>query len=310
MRRLITVIIIIIIVVSLILIGAWLISRNTAEKNGVAKLSFRQFLTGQSAAPNPPNTPDGNLDSVFVDGNITTPDTTTPNVTTPGTQVSTFTNSTTSPTQNTNTTNNGGLNTGTSTGTTPGTSTGTTTPPIVPASIPPVVVGVECSDADLNIRFTAEELAKLKALEKRFYAVSQYLHTDADVATETANHDNFKAKISKITEMYNYCLAKSPNITNPQYKVRVPTPFWNKPEQDSEVFLAGNGVLDAHVWGVVQQVLDDLANPLTYQTFVGTPTLVNNARLTYSEGGNGMNTRYQLLFTLRSLERSLRLNLW
>ena len=91
----------------------------------------------------------------------------------------------------------------------------------------PSVPAPQCSDADVNIVFTSEELARLKTLERRFFTIAESIRTDEDIAREISNHDTFELKGTQILELYNICIQKSDRLTNPIYKRRVRTPFWN-----------------------------------------------------------------------------------
>lgn len=285
MRRFITILIIVLIFVGVILLGAWYFARRTAQKEGRVPPTFKEFLS-RDAGTTPINQNPGDLSSVFVDDNLTTATPGSGTTGTPGTQVAVFTNTTSTPAQNNTPTGPGSGNGSGGTTTTTTTTVDPTTLP--PASVPPTVPGPECSDADLNIRFTASELARLQILQNRFYAVSQSLHTDGDVATETGNHDNFKAKVDKITALYNSCIAYSANLpVTSQYKKRVPTPFWHADPAlgaDAELFIGTTGALDGNIGG--RGTWNGSSN--------GTTPLVPN----------------NLPLGLRSLERSLRLNLW
>jgi hypothetical protein len=66
------------------------------------------------------------------------------------------------------------------------------------------------------------------------------LHTDGDVKNEVANHDEFKAKANQITELYNYCVGKSPQINAPLYSSRVTTPFWRDAARDGSGYMSNN----------------------------------------------------------------------
>jgi hypothetical protein len=113
----------------------------------------------------------------------------------------------------------------------------------------------ECSSADLNIRFTPEEINRLNVLKTRFFVIAETVNTDADVATELSNYDTFKTKSKKITELYDYCI-NSPVYKNAQPTVvasqpygttlagtngainyRVPTPFWHDINKDNQAFV-------------------------------------------------------------------------
>lgn len=286
MRRFITILIIVLIFVGVILLGAWFFARRTAQKEGRVPPTFKEFLS-RDAGTTPTAQNPGDLSSVFVDDNLTT---TTPGQSssgTSGTQVAVFTTTTSTPAQN-NAPAGPGSGSG-SNGTTTTTTTTVDPTTLPPASVPPTIPGPECSDADLNIRFTPQELARLQILQNRFYAISQSIRTDGDVATETGNHDNFKAKVDKITALYNSCIAYSQNLpTNSQYRIRIPTPFWHADPNlnaDAEVFVAPMpGAYDGDIGG----------------------------RGTWNGSNNGTTPLVptNLPLGLRSLERSLRLNLW
>lgn len=295
MRRFITILIIVLIFVGVILLGAWFFARHTAKQEGRIPPTFKEFLS-RDAGTTPSTQNPGDLSSVFVDDNLTT---TTPGQTssgTSGTQVAVFTTTTSTPAQNNTPIGPGGAgsgNTGPGSGSgNNGTTTTTTTTvdptTLPPATVPPAIPGPECSDADLNIRFTPQELARLQILQNRFYAISQSIRTDGDVATETGNHDNFKAKVDKVTALYNSCIAYSQNLpTNSQYRIRIPTPFWRADANlnaDAEVFVAAMpGAYDGDIGG---------RGTWNGSTNGSIPIVPNNIPL-----------------GLRSLERSLRLNL-
>lgn len=98
-----------------------------------------------------------------------------------------------------------------------------------------------CSDADTNIDFTQEEIARLNILQGRFYTIAQSLHNDADVQTEISNYDAFQVKAAQTMELYDYCQSKLPLITNPDLQKRVATPFWRDETKDSQSFLSTDG---------------------------------------------------------------------
>ncbi len=334
MKRAITIFLIILVVVGIFLTGAWLISRRTAVKNSAPAPTFRDFITGDSGKGDTLTPNNGDLSSVFVDDNLGNTDTVGVVDTTPGTQVAQFTNGGTSPSGgssgagNTQGTSGNGITTttspnGTTTTTTPGTvpgtviittttpngTTTTTTTSIDPTTQPPSTApattpGPACGDADLNIQFTANELAKLQVLQNRFYAIAQSLHSDADVATELGNHDNFLAKVTNTESLYLFCdqivtTQGAGAITNPAYKKHIPTPFWHSNGilgTDNELFIATDGPYD----GTLR---------------IGIP--MPNGFPGNQDPGDITTNPDDLLFTpnnvklvLRSLERSLRLNLW
>ncbi len=314
MKRFITILVIILIVLAIILGGAWLFSRRTAEKNGTAKPTFRQFLSGDTNTGTGLTPNDGSLSSVFVDDNLSsaTPGTSvTPTI---GTQVAQFSSGAYTPTTSTGSgtgTSGTGTN-GSSSGSTPGSGVpGETTAPgstttvdpttQTPASVPPTVAGPECSSADLNIEFTPEQLIQLQALQNRFYALSQTLRTDADVATETGNHDNFKAKVDTITGLYNRCVARTAQIpANSQYKLRVPTPFWHVLAQDAQGFIGGV-VANNGACSYLNPVCAAIGGGNPYDGFIG---------IDGPNASGSFLTPNNTAIGLRTLERSLRLNLW
>lgn len=297
MRRFITILIIVLLVAFVVLVGAWLLSRKKTEQQTGQALSFRQFLSGDVAVQ-PTTTTPGSTSSVFVDDTLTNTSSDQTASSNPiGTQSAQFTNSSSTPTNNqtplgttTSPTTGGTLGSGAPTTTT--TTTTTTIDPTTqtPVGVSPIVTGPECSEADLNIQFNAVELQKLQALQTRFYAVAQYLHSDSDVSTETSNFDNFKSKIDKITELYNYCSAKayaaapSSTLADPLYQRRVPTPFWHELGHDTELFLS---------------LVTNPTSAYDGQVTIGAPD-ANGSYLTPSNTPIG----------LRTLERSLRLNIW
>ncbi len=233
--------------------------QGTEAPGGTLNSSFDEGASGQTP-PGQPTSP-GALtpgQTPPIDGSLSAP----------GTQTSTFTNDTlipTSPSSTTTGTNSPTSNTPPGTtptpggtlvadidpnaGTTPGTPTppsntppgttptpgGTVPPPPTPPS-GPNTPAPQCSDADVNIVFTPEELADIKTLERRFYTIAESIRTDEDIAREVTNHDTFKLKGDEILELYNYCAQKSPRLTQTTYQRRVPTPFWNDTTTDRAGF--------------------------------------------------------------------------
>ena len=318
MKRAITIILIIAVVAGIFLLGAWFIARNKAVKQNTTKPTFKEFVTGDSGKGLSPSDNPSDLSSVFVDDNLTTSNTpgssSGSGVNTPGTDVAVFTNDTTV----VDTSNNSGLggggansngpgtvpttpggNTGTNTTTpntnTPGTGTNTTTTTTgtgtnttPPVTVPPITPGPACTDADLNIQFTPDELQKLQFLQNRFYAVAQTLHTDADVVTEEGNWSNFRVKTDKAEDLYmRFCRVYAPLITDANFKKRVPTPFWHDfaPFTDDDLMLSTSGNYDVS---------------FSFNIFNNIPTDPNNPLLTPNNTPDAF----------RSLERSLRINLW
>lgn len=241
MRRIITIITILLVVTGLVFGVLWFSARNKAVKNGTAKPTFREFITGETPLGNQPPSTGGTLSSSFTQDQPSdtstgalSPTANTPTIdsqlTAPGTQTSSFTNdiytpsnqNTLSPTQApttggpvvyvppTTTSSNGTSSTTTQGGGVSGTST----------------TAVQCSSADTTIVFTPQELEKLRTLERRFYTIVESIRTDEDVAREIGNHDTFTLKGTQIMELYNYCIQKTPQLSNPLYQKRVATPFW------------------------------------------------------------------------------------
>ncbi len=311
MRRFISILIIVLIFVGVILLGAWFFARRTAQKEGRTPPTFKEFVSRDVGTRPGTQTP-GDLSSVFVDDTLTTA---TPGNTaagTSGTIASTFTTTTSTPAQN-NTPNNNTNPNAPGTGASGGTTTTSTTviidpTTLPPATVPPIIPGPECSDADLNIRFTPSELARLQVLQNRFYAISQTLHTDGDVATETGNHDNFKVKVDKFTALYNSCISYSAAIpATSQYAKRIPTPFWHADQNlgaDAELFI---GVVPPPtINGPIFGIFGSSSGPNNpYDGDIG-------GRGTWNGSVNGVNPIMpnNTALGLRSLERSLRLNFW
>ena len=94
-------------------------------------------------------------------------------------------------------------------------------------------LALQCGSADLTIAFTDTELAKIQALQRRFNAVVELLHTNSDVAIEVSNYDTFLLKEQQLLELKNYCESKEVLLTDPALKTRVATPFWRNPSKDT-----------------------------------------------------------------------------
>lgn len=251
-KKIIIVIVLILLVFFITMSLLWYLSRRTSQNNGTPPMTFRKFLAYKTGLQSPEDTYNGEYGSDFTNNGGYDPNSSefTPNGN-PGneygedsmngeegikTETSQFTNSSTSPdgvnsgTSDNNGNNNGGVgygNNGTSTGAGAGSGTGDNDDPIK------VTGGEErvCGEADVNINFTAEEIAQLQDLQNRFYAVAKGLHTDADVATQIANYDTFKIKQKQIDEFNAFCQRAAPIVeaANPVYAHKVPTPFWYEP---------------------------------------------------------------------------------
>jgi hypothetical protein len=83
----------------------------------------------------------------------------------------------------------------------------------------------QCGADDSAIEFTVEEIARLRALEDRFYDLAPTLRSQADVQSELANYGSYKLLNQKYTELINYCESKSPLLPSNINK-RVSTPLY------------------------------------------------------------------------------------
>lgn len=246
-KKIIITITLIILAVFIILALLWYLSRKSAEKNGNQPMSFRKFLGFESKVQPPANYPTGEYGSDFTsdqnsNSNNSSSDNADKNQTpinaNSSTNSSNFTNSFSSPTGVGNNPGNSSNNSDSGSGSSSGSDLNNNgsnnsnnnggandqNPINLPGSQELV-----CSEADVNITFTPEELAKLQELQNRFYAVAQGLYNDSDVAAQIANYDTFKLKQTHINELLNYCQNAAPKITNPIYQRKVPTPFWYEP---------------------------------------------------------------------------------
>jgi len=84
---------------------------------------------------------------------------------------------------------------------------------------------LSCSEDDIGVEFTPEEIARLRALEDRFYAIAPTLRTDNDVQAESANYSSYKLLNQKYIELTTYCENKSPLLPS-NINRRVSTPFY------------------------------------------------------------------------------------
>lgn len=312
LKKIIKVVAMILIVVTIVLVGAWLLSRRSATNNNRSAPSFRDFLGFGVQTPGIATNPDGSLVSQFnpdgtpISGNgtgSTGDNSSNDNSSNIGTNTSTFSNgSPITPVGSggpltggefTDPTTGGGTGSTTTTTGNSSSSNSTTT-----GAVGTVTPGAVCSDADVNITFTPDELAKLQALQNRFYAVAQTLHTDADAATALANYSNFKLKQDQLDSLLNYCVAVAPRIGGAPYQNRVPTPFWYNPA-DLPSRTNGNPVQ-------IDPATGDPILPLPANTplgYLGVPGQIGGSiDVVYRSPGpeNG----------LRSIEQVLRLNLW
>jgi hypothetical protein len=248
MSRFIKIILTIILIIAIILVGAWIVSRKKAADGNRATPTFRQFL-GLGTAP--VNTPrEQPPTDLTPDQIINEPaDPTTPGSSNEGTgtgsavAVSQFTSSPITPTQ--------GAVSIKPAPALPATPKNVQAPVLPPATVtsPPTTstAGPQCTDSDVTIEFTADEIARLNALQSRFLAIAQNLRTDNDVAAELGNYDSFKTKLDVVGELYAYCQEKSPLIGAPAYRTRVATPFWRNPARDGAGYISANGTINMPV---------------------------------------------------------------
>lgn len=285
MKRIITISVIILVVASIILGGAWLLSRNTAQKNGTAPLSFKEFITGKNGTATQTTKP-GSIDSIF------TPEGTDATVTKGAgnkpipVATSTFTDSTSlNPSSGGVDILNPQLSPGNGRPITPGVIPGTTidqggTVVIVPGAS--TLVSSGCSDADQNITFTQQELSELRGLQNRFYKVATTLHTDADVSAEIANYDSFDVKLQKLIALNQYCAQNIGRITTGTLAEKVPTPFWHDLSTDNLLGYFSGSV----------RIINTILGPIDLTGYGGG-----------FDGGD-------IAKSQRNLELALRLNLW
>lgn len=285
MKRIITILIIVLVVASIILGGAWFLSRNKAQKNGTTPLSFKEFITGKNGTTTPTTKP-GSIDSVFT--------TDTPSSTPTGTEVSkpipvetsTFTDSTSlSPSSAGVDILNPQLTPGSGNPIIPGKNPSTsvdqsTTTVVIPGAS--TLVSSGCSEADQNITFTPQELSELRGLQNRFYKVATTLHTDADVSAEVANYDSFDVKVQKLIALNQYCAQNISRIATGNLAEKVPTPFWHN--------LATDNLLGYFSGSV--RIINTVLGPIDLTGYGGG-----------FDGGDTAKAQ-------RNLELALRLNLW
>ncbi|HWC57689.1 MAG TPA: hypothetical protein VG621_01915 [Candidatus Paceibacterota bacterium] len=293
-KKIISILIFLIIVAAFVFGVYWLVSRRQAAKTGTAPASFRQFL-GFATTPTLSSEDQGLLSSQFT----SSPSSSGASGTQQGgssipTATSQFTNDIVTPTNTPLIGVNGGENSGNSS---TASSTGATGAPVAAEGSS----GSGCTDADVNITFTPDELAQLQALQDRFYTVAQTLHTDADVATEEANYDAFTIKQQNLDQLLSFCKAATKNFTDPAYTNKVPTPFWYDPSDirqsgNPPVSISGGNLFNQG--DAVQNAATDV--PLGY---LGQPGQIGGSTASVYDSGAIANA-------LRSIEQVLRLNLW
>jgi hypothetical protein len=247
-KRIIKIILILLAVFLLVLGIIWLIGRHNAEKAGTKTLSFKQFIGlsskesstgngngsgalssnfGNNGSGNGNGSGSGNGSNNNGSGSGNGSNNNGEQSWSGVTNTSDFTNGGITPSGNSAGNGNGVANTGP---TNNGSGNNSNVSDTGNDSGDTGTIAPTCGTADTNITFTADELTELNNLQNQFYTLAQTLHTDADVATELANHDAFALKADQVTELYNYCESKittAPFATSTQLQRRVATPFWD-----------------------------------------------------------------------------------
>lgn len=265
MNRKLRIILIVLFLIILVLLGTWLYSRKRATKNNEMPPTFRAFLgIGSSTKPAQNQGVGNEYSSEFTSPNVGNTGATSPSQnsgSTPPTRSSVFTNAGLTPIVGISPLPpvpiprpGGGVTIGPGGTVTPPQGGGTGTPGGIVT--PPPSDQPECSEDDVSIQFTADEIDRLNALKSRFFALASSLNTDEELATEVSNYDLFKSKSDKITELYNYCkgspvyVQAKATIPAPQQwgttvagpngatiNYRVPTPFWHDTTKDNQAFV-------------------------------------------------------------------------
>lgn len=96
-----------------------------------------------------------------------------------------------------------------------------------------------CSDADTNIEFTAQEIARLNTLRLRFSNIAANLYSAGDVEQQLALYDSFVAKSAQLGELIAFCENTVSSLPS-ALQVRVPTPFYHDSARDNNTFTGGN----------------------------------------------------------------------
>jgi hypothetical protein len=308
MKRNLTIIAIILLIIGSFLGIGWYLARNKAIKNGTTPPSFKSFLGIGTSNKAQNGGIDGTNSSEFInpDGTISIkPKPITKSIIPIKTSV--FTNSGLNPlgTPNPNINqggntlggsvlpNGGGISGGGGTNQGPTGSGGTGTGGGITINTP------SCSDEDLNITFTASEISQLNGLKNRFFAIAETLHTDADVATEVSNRDSFKSKLTKISELNDFCRA-SPVFTNAQA-----SPNYSPGQRNAQRF-------GQFVPGINGPTINYRVATPFWSENKNNDSFVNQGVNFSGQGGNqpGMFSESDSAFFERSIERALRINLW
>lgn len=309
MKKILTIILIILIIVAVITGAMWLITRKKASNAGKTPTTFKEFLSTDTGLT-PPDENENPLDGNFIDENnngINDADESSSqggsDDTDPGTRTSSFNGTPLNPSSSGSGSGSGGGNTGNIPN-----GSGSGDEPIDPTDTTPTIGTIPtrtlpikqntfrevCSAEDTNINFTSEELAKLTALQNRFYAIASSLHDDADVATEKANMDTFIIKELQLVGLTKYvCEDEGPKLaaaasTPPIMKRRVATPFWS---DNTQVFgFIYDGVKTSKIYE--QEILGVFGNNTTNDRYSKIPSSFN------------------LEYARSRIERIFRLNLW
>jgi hypothetical protein len=307
MKRNLTIIAIILLIIGSFLGIGWYLARNKAIKNGTTPPSFKSFLGIGTSNKAQNGAIDGTNSSEFInpDGTVSIkPKPLTKSII--PIKTSTFTNGGLSPLGTANpdiiqggntlgggATSGGGTSSGGGTNTGPTGSGGSGNGGGITINTP------SCSDEDLNITFTPSEITQLNGLKNRFFAIAENLHTDADVATELSNHDSFKSKLTKISELNDFCRA-SPVFTNAQ-----PSPAYSPGQRNAQNF-------GQFVPGVNGQTINYRVATPFWSENKNNDSFVNQGVNFSGQGNNpkGIFVEDDFAFFERSIEHALRINLW
>ncbi len=311
--KLLKIIITIIVIVAVITGAAWLVMRKKAQNENKQPATFKEFISTDV----PLETIDQNqnpLSGNFIDQNQNSIDDREEGKgldqkdVDPGTRTSSFTGSSISPASSSNNGSNGNNSTPGG-GNTPNSGGGTSTPGrnttlpdrtiiTIPTKGSPLTSETGCTPADLNITFDPTELAKLKALQERFYTIAQTLHSDADTKTQIANYDAFLLKETKLTELLKYCEGSEGKFPNKvEFTRKVPTPFWWEPGSTTKPSEVRYNKTFLFNFATRVSDITDSGVPLGY--------VMDSGQI-----GGKIDSIKDIDVLKRSLERILRLNLW
>ncbi len=242
--------IIIVVLILIVLTVVFLRKRKSAQEEG-RSYGFREFFTFSKKVTGDPNAPGAEQGGEF------TPNENTETPTPPGqeetpTKTAFGTNQPFSPIDSVGGNNaqggtnpiNGGVSGGTIDDDPNGGDPRDIKPPTLPLDDSPG--GPLCSADDLEIEFTAEEIARLKELESRFYLLAPTLRSDQDVAVERGNWSSYVFLNEKFADMTNYCEDNTPGLpADMRHYVR--TPFWSDSKSGSSFVDSTDGGLDINL---------------------------------------------------------------